>query len=47
MLDQGDSIYASFVKVIPRDYKRVLEAIDRAERDGVDIAQAVMAAAHG
>ncbi|MFN3217461.1 MAG: glutamate synthase large subunit [Acidimicrobiales bacterium] len=47
MLDQGDAVYTSFVKVIPRDYKRVLEAIDRAERDGVDIAEAVMAAAHG
>ncbi|HET9876147.1 MAG TPA: glutamate synthase-related protein, partial [Mycobacterium sp.] len=37
----------SFVKVMPRDYKRVLQAIAEAERDGVDIDKAIMAAAHG
>jgi glutamate synthase (NADPH) large chain len=36
-----------FVKVMPRDYKRVLQAIAEAERDGTDVDQAVMAAAHG
>ncbi|OBI53680.1 glutamate synthase subunit alpha [Mycobacterium kyorinense] len=36
-----------FVKVMPRDYKRVLEAIAEAERDGTDVDEAVMAAAHG
>jgi glutamate synthase (NADPH/NADH) large chain len=36
-----------FVKVMPRDYKRVLQAIAEAERDGVDIDKAIMAAAHG
>ncbi|MBS4728035.1 glutamate synthase large subunit [Mycobacterium sp. SM1] len=36
-----------FVKVMPRDYKRVLQAIAEAERTGADVDQAVMAAAHG
>jgi glutamate synthase (NADPH/NADH) large chain len=36
-----------FVKVMPRDYKRVLQAIAEAERDDVDVDKAVMAAAHG
>jgi glutamate synthase (NADPH) large chain len=35
----------SFVKVMPRDYKRVLEAIAEAERNGADPDQAIMAAA--
>lgn len=36
-----------FTKVMPRDYKRVLQAIAEAERDGVDVDKAIMAAAHG
>jgi len=36
-----------FVKVMPRDYKRVLQAIAEAERDGLDVDKAIMAAAHG
>jgi len=36
-----------FVKVMPRDYKRVLEAIAEAERSGTDPDQAIMAAASG
>ena len=36
-----------FVKVMPRDYKRVLEAIAEAEQSGTDVDQAIMAAAHG
>ena len=36
-----------FVKVMPRDYKRVLQAIAEAERDSVDVDKAIMAAAHG
>ena len=31
-------------RIMPRDYKRVLAATRRAERDGVDVAEAVMAA---
>ncbi|HUO37475.1 MAG TPA: glutamate synthase large subunit [Mycobacterium sp.] len=36
-----------FVKVMPRDYKRVLEAIADAEQNGTDVDKAIMAAAHG
>ena len=36
-----------FKKVMPRDYKRVLEAMARAERDGIDVNEAVMAATTG
>ncbi|MBX9640486.1 MAG: hypothetical protein K2X97_12365, partial [Mycobacteriaceae bacterium] len=36
-----------FVKVMPRDYKKVLQAIADAERDGTDVDKAIMAAAHG
>jgi glutamate synthase (NADPH/NADH) large chain len=36
-----------FAKVMPRDYKRVLEAARAAETDGVDVDEAIMAAAHG
>jgi glutamate synthase (NADPH/NADH) large chain len=36
-----------FVKVMPRDFKRVLEAIAEAEQNGIDVDQAIMAAAHG
>ena len=35
------------VKVMPRDYKRVLLAIDTAEKDGTDVDEAIMAAARG
>ncbi|MDA8047380.1 MAG: glutamate synthase large subunit [Actinomycetota bacterium] len=38
---------ASFVKVMPRDYKRVLEAVRRAEEAGRPVEEAIMAAAHG
>jgi glutamate synthase (NADPH/NADH) large chain len=58
-LDETDSAVASgilgswideverFVKVMPRDYKRVLEAQRRAEARGEDPIEAVMQAAHG
>ncbi|HZA11781.1 glutamate synthase large subunit [Mycobacterium sp.] len=36
-----------FVKVMPRDYKRVLQAMAEAEQNGTDVSQAIMAAAHG
>jgi glutamate synthase (NADPH/NADH) large chain len=36
-----------FVKVMPRDYKRVLAAIKGAEEAGTDIDEAIMAAARG
>ena len=36
-----------FARVMPRDYQRVLAAAQRAERDGLDVSEAVMAAAQG
>jgi len=36
-----------FVKVMPRDYKRVLEAIAEAERTGADVDEMIMAASRG
>jgi glutamate synthase (NADPH/NADH) large chain len=36
-----------FVKVMPKDYKRVLEATRMAQERGEDVIEAVMAAAHG
>ncbi|NNL46772.1 MAG: glutamate synthase subunit alpha, partial [Acidimicrobiia bacterium] len=38
---------SSFVKVMPRDYKRVLAAAARAEARGEPVIDAIMAAAHG
>jgi glutamate synthase (NADPH) large chain len=37
----------SFTKVMPRDYRRVLEAMRTADAAGVPADQAIMAAAHG
>jgi glutamate synthase (NADPH/NADH) large chain len=36
-----------FTKVMPKDYKRVLSAASQAKREGRDVNEAVMAAAHG
>jgi glutamate synthase (NADPH/NADH) large chain len=36
-----------FVKVMPRDYRRVVEATRRAVEQGTSVDDAVMAAAHG
>ena len=36
-----------FTKIMPRDYRRVLEAQACAERDGRDVLDAIMEAAHG
>ncbi len=36
-----------FVKVMPRDFKRVLQAVAEAERTGEDVDKAIMAAASG
>ncbi len=38
---------ALFCKVMPKDYRRVLEAMAQAEREGTDPIEAVMEAAHG
>ncbi|HLX77868.1 MAG TPA: hypothetical protein VKR27_03220, partial [Acidimicrobiales bacterium] len=37
----------AFVKVMPKDYKRVLEATRIAQENGTSVEEAVMAAAHG
>ncbi len=43
----GDWDPGRFTKVMPKDYKRVLSAASQAEREGRDVDEAVMAAAHG
>jgi glutamate synthase (NADPH) large chain len=45
LLADWESSAGRFVKVMPKDYKRVLAAAQRAERDGLDVNEAVMAAA--
>jgi glutamate synthase (NADPH/NADH) large chain len=47
LLGSWPSPLSDFVKVMPRDYKRVLEAIREAELTGADADAAVMSAAHG
>jgi len=47
LADWPASQASRFVKVMPRDYKRVLQAQSRARREGLDETEAVMAAAHG
>jgi len=47
LLTDWDAALPRFRKVMPQDYKRVQEAARRAEREGLDINEAVMAAAHG
>ena len=43
----GYGLFLLFRKVMPKDYRRVLEAMTRAEREGTDPIEAVMGAAHG
>jgi len=47
VLAAWDRSAEDFVKVMPRDYRRVLEATQRAEEEGRSVDEAVMAAAHG
>jgi glutamate synthase (NADPH/NADH) large chain len=47
LADWPTSQAGRFVKVMPRDYKRVLDAQARARSAGTDETAAVMAAAHG
>ena len=44
LLADWETSLASFVKVMPRDYRRVLEAQRQAEADGTDPIEAIMAA---
>jgi glutamate synthase (NADPH/NADH) large chain len=47
LLADWDAAVGRFTKVMPQDYKRVLAAASAAEREGRDVNEAVMAAAHG
>ncbi|MGV0635845.1 glutamate synthase large subunit [Mycolicibacillus trivialis] len=47
ILDTWETESGHFAKVMPRDFKRVLEAIAEAERSGTDPDEAIMAVAHG
>ncbi|MFT4043153.1 MAG: glutamate synthase large subunit [Gordonia sp. (in: high G+C Gram-positive bacteria)] len=47
ILDNWARTRQEFAKVMPRDYKRVLAAIDAAEREGRDVNDAIMEAARG
>jgi len=47
VLAQWEEATANIVKVMPRDYRRVLEATRRAEAAGTSVDEAVMVAAHG
>ena len=47
LLADWEAALPRFGRVMPRDYKRVLLAASRAERDGLDVSEAVMAAASG
>ena len=47
ILDNWQSYQGQFIKVMPKDYKRVLEAIKRAKAEGTSVDEAVMEAAHG
>ncbi len=47
LLDDWEASAARFTKVMPRDYKRVLEASALAEIEGRDVAVAIMEASHG
>ena len=47
ILDDWDNQMKKFVKVMPKDYKRVLNAIKKARETGMPEDEAIMEAAHG
>ncbi|HEV8436745.1 MAG TPA: glutamate synthase large subunit [Methylomirabilota bacterium] len=47
LLVDWERAQGKFVKVIPKDYKRVLAAIKKAEETGISVDDAIMASAHG
>ncbi len=47
ILDNWSKYQSKFIKIMPKDYKRVLAAIERAKAEGTSIDDAVMEAAHG
>ena len=47
LLERWDTEVLEFVKVMPRDYRRILDATRLAEAEGRSVDEAVMQAAHG
>ena len=47
LLDRWGLYSQQFVKIMPKDYKRILEAMEKARRTGIPEDEAVMEAAHG
>ena len=47
ILASWEAMQPKFVKIMPKDYKRILEAIKKAEETGISVDEAVMEAAHG
>jgi glutamate synthase (NADPH) large chain len=47
LLVDWEAAQQNFVKVIPKDYKRVLTAMKKAEETGIPVDDAIMASAHG
>lgn len=47
ILDDWHAQLRAFRKIMPRDYRRVLEAMRLAEAEGRDVDEAIMASAHG
>ena len=47
ILDHWEDKRSKFVKVMPKDYKRILAAIEKARQTGIPEEEAVMEAAHG
>ena len=47
LLTEWEDAVGRFGKIMPKDFKRVLKAREAAERDGRDVNEAIMEAAHG
>jgi len=47
LLDDWPRAALSFKKVVPDDYRRVLDAMAKAEKEGTSVEEAIMASAHG
>ena len=47
ILNNWDHYQSKFIKIMPKDYKRVLNAIRKARETGASEDEAVMEAAHG
>jgi glutamate synthase (NADPH/NADH) large chain len=47
LLSNWDTAVERFGKIMPKDFKRVLAAQEAAQRDGRDVNEAIMEAAHG